>query len=332
MFKNFDELKMDKKVVLPVLVTEVTQQKASNGKEFCRVLLQDGSNGENIPISAVIWDKTKEEFLLPLWNNKECIEKGEPLCEVGVMTAAIYTKLYREKESYEIQGYGPAPDELDISKYRRQAPEDSLHMYNYLTTLINPDTIYGQLVSRIYEDNKPHLMYASAAKSMHHNMYGGLLYHTYRMAKMAVKFSEVYHNINRDLLLAGVILHDIGKLYEMDTDQLGVAKYTIPGNLEGHLVIGRDMVRDTAMALGLADTNEVKYIQHMILSHHGRPEYGNVKNACFTEAMLLHMIDDADAKIFMFEEAYKELKPGEMSDTRIFGLDANVLRPDFFQD
>lgn len=322
-FKKFNECKLDEKMITVCLVKRVEEKLTKRGTTYCRVTLSDGTNPD---IEANIWDKTREGFYSVLWGNKERLEKGLPLVEKGLITCGIYPKKYNDSTTYDIQGYGPAPEKADIGEFIKKAPIESLVMYSYLVGLLSPDTLYGQIVKILYEANKEKLLYASAAKSMHHDIYGGLLYHTFRMAQNAEQIAKVYP-VDRDLLLAGVILHDIGKLREMDTDNLGIAEYTIDGNLFGHLFMGTEMVRDAAIGLGFDGTEEVRKLMHMVASHHGKPEWDAIKRPMFLEAELLFFIDNMDARVYQYEEEYEKLEPGTMSDNIIFGLDHRVYRP-----
>ena len=141
------------------------------------------------------------------------------------------------------------------------------------------------------------------------------------------KASEVYTNIyevNGDIITAGVILHDIGKLKELDTDDLGSASFTTEGRLFGHLLLGVMMIEEVAKEIGTP--NEiVEQLEHIIASHHGKYEYGAIALPATKEAEIVYMLDMADSRIYMYEEAYKKVEPGEMSDY-VKGLDKSVIK------
>ena len=154
---------------------------------------------------------------------------------------------------------------------------------------------------------------------MHHNYIGGLLYHIWRMMRSGICMSTVY-NLDRTMLSAGIILHDIGKLVELKSDEFGSAEYTIAGNLFGHLYIGAEMIDKTRAALGLEESEDVMLLKHMILSHHNKLEFGAVKRPATKEAFALAMIDEMDSKIEQYEQELNKLEPGTCGNTKMDGI------------
>lgn len=136
---------------------------------------------------------------------------------------------------------------------------------------------------------------APAAKALHHAWIGGLLEHILSLMGVADAVVRKYSGANRDLLLTGVLLHDIGKLKEL---RWGTSfEYTLPGQLLGHITIGVRMVEEKIAALGDFPEEKRVLVEHMILSHHGRYEFGSPKLPMIPEAILLHYLDDMDAKM-----------------------------------
>jgi 3'-5' exoribonuclease len=183
------------------------------------------------------------------------------------------------------------------------------------------------LVIEIYKISKDKLMYYPAAKSNHHAVKSGLLFHMLRMLKSAEALSQVYENLNMDYLYAGILLHDICKLDEMDADEQGVVgDYTMEGKLLGHIIMGIKQIEKTAERLDI-ERETVVLLEHMILSHHYHPEYGSPKKPMFLEAELLHYLDILDARIYDFQNALEGVQPGQFSD-RVWVLDnRNVYCP-----
>lgn len=134
---------------------------------------------------------------------------------------------------------------------------------------------------------------APAAKSMHHAYIGGLIEHTVSVAKISKEVSKFYMPIDVDILVAGALLHDIGKVYEIDASTFN---YTDEGRLIGHIVIGYNLVKEKLKTIKLPFEQEVQ-ILHCILSHHGEYEYGSPKIPKTKEALLLHLIDTMDSKM-----------------------------------
>lgn len=136
---------------------------------------------------------------------------------------------------------------------------------------------------------------APAAKALHHAWIGGLLEHILSLMGVADAVVRRYAGTNRDLLLTGVLLHDIGKLKEL---RWGTSfEYTLPGQLLGHITMGVRMVDEKIAALGNFPEEKRVLVEHMILSHHGRYEFGSPKLPMIPEAILLHYLDDMDAKM-----------------------------------
>ncbi len=140
-----------------------------------------------------------------------------------------------------------------------------------------------------------------AAKSIHHAYRGGLLEHVVSMAELAVRVCEHYPRIDRDLVLLGVLFHDLGKLRELGA--MPANDYTLQGRLVGHVVLGRDLLRERCAAIdGFPDDLELQ-LEHLVLSHQGRLEFGSPVVPMTPEAFVLHFIDDLDSKLNQLEQA-----------------------------
>ena len=208
----------------------------------------------------------------------------------------------------------------------KAAPEDPQDMYDYIVGRINSfeDEELKKLCLSFYEGEKARLMYWPAAMNNHHAEYAGLLYHVKRMMMMGEHACEVYTFLNRDLLLAGVVLHDIEKLDELASDENGVVpEYTLEGKMLGHLVMGVEVIGARCRELGI-DEEKCLLLQHMSLTHHYEPEFGSPKKPLFPEAEMLHYLDMVDAKMFDMEDALSNVKPGGFSE-RVFTLDNRKL-------
>lgn len=145
---------------------------------------------------------------------------------------------------------------------------------------------------------------APAAVMMHHAYVGGLLEHTLSMAEAAVKLSDHYTALNRDLLLAGVLIHDIGKVREFSYEE--AIEYSDAGRLVGHIGIGISIVEEAARRIEGFPTALLDVLKHYILSHHGVPEYGAIRAPMTAEALALHYIDNLDAKLAAFAKAVED--------------------------
>lgn len=164
---------------------------------------------------------------------------------------------------------------------------------------IYPDAIerppLRRLAERALAENGEALRSHPAAKVMHHAYLGGLLEHTVSMAELALAVAAHYPRLDRDLLLLGVLFHDLGKLREIGA--MPANDYTLEGVLVGHVVIGRDLLRDAARGLDDLDPELLLHLEHLVLSHSGRREYGSPVEPSTAEALALHALDDLDAKL-----------------------------------
>lgn len=225
-------------------------------------------------------------------------------------------------------------DDFKIEDYIPSAPYPAQSMYDYIVNMIDKinDEDIKKIVRNIYCENKERILVAPAAKKNHHALRSGLLYHTATMLKSAVALSSVYTFLNTDLLFAGVMLHDIGKLFEMEVNELGlVNEYSKEGIMLGHLVQGVAYIAQKAVELGI-NSEKALLLQHMILSHHYIPEHGSPKAPQFPEAELLHYLDIMDARMYDMNAAYSSTEPGTFSD-KIWSLEnRSVYKPRCFFD
>ena len=172
------------------------------------------------------------------------------------------------------------------------------------------------------------LLYYPAAQRIHHAERGGLLHHTTGMLRLAKAILTQYTWLNADLLLAGVILHDLCKTEEMDSNDMGVVRdYSREGLLLGHLVLGVNRIQEAANELGISG-EPVLLLQHMMLSHHGEAEFGSPRKPMFPEAEALHWVDLLDARMNEMQTAVQKLKPGVFSE-KIWSLDRRLYRADY---
>jgi 3'-5' exoribonuclease len=150
---------------------------------------------------------------------------------------------------------------------------------------------------------------APAAKGFHHVYIGGLLEHTLSVVRLLDKAAGHYTGINRDLLIAGGILHDIGKIYEFSYER--IVEYSNPGRLIGHIVMGVEMVDAKIATIHDFPEQMAMELRHLILSHHGVLEYGSPKRPKTMEALIVHYMDDLDAKVNAFQEYIRDARDEE---------------------
>ncbi|MEI6126329.1 MAG: HD domain-containing protein [Pseudomonadota bacterium] len=147
---------------------------------------------------------------------------------------------------------------------------------------------------------------APAAKSIHHDFLGGLLEHTCNVMRLAVDMAKHYKNVNRDVLVTGAILHDIGKIYELSYEKN--FDYTDRGRLIGHITLADSLITEKIQLIPDFPVDLASVVRHIILSHHGQYEFGSPKRPKTLEALLLSYLDDIDAKMFGFAQFIRKEK------------------------
>lgn len=223
--------------------------------------------------------------------------------------------------------------DVDLEPLLPVAPRAGIDMFNELYDLASnfKNEDLRNVTCHILKQEKDKLLNMPGGKSMHHAMINGLLYHTVCMTEDAIALSKVYPEINAELLEAGTILHDIGKIWEFDTGPLGLIKdYSVEGNLEGHLYMGAAHIASICDLLHVSAETKLM-LTHMILSHHGKPEYGAVKEPMFAEAFMLNMIDELDSHLEVYLRLEKEAEPGKMTEraAQALGKNLHVYHPTF---
>ncbi len=170
-----------------------------------------------------------------------------------------------------------------------------------------------KLAKHIYEKHKETFHVIPAAKTVHHSFRSGLLMHTLSMMKLADAVCKLYPVADRSLLLAGTFLHDVAKEREFSLSDLGlVIDYSVEGELLGHLVMGAEEVEKAATELSIGGETPL-LLKHMLLSHHGLPEYGAARSPATPEAELLSLIDLIDSRMELFSETFESVENGTLS-------------------
>lgn len=217
-------------------------------------------------------------------------------------------------------------DQISITDYVPAAPYEPEDMFNELMGHVNGFTndSLRVLLTAIIDEYKVQLLTAPAAKSNHHAIRSGLLYHLKRMIETGKALCKIYTHIDEDLLISGIIMHDMEKINEMVSDDLGiVSEYSREGQLLGHIIMGVKKIDEVAKRLGV-DEELSLVLQHLVLSHHYEPEFGSPKKPMLPEGELLHYIDMIDARMYDMELAYRDTKPGEFTQP-IWVLDRRRL-------
>ena len=214
-------------------------------------------------------------------------------------------------------------DQSQQIEFLAKAPLDADYMIEEIMTYIKSISnikIYV-LTKTLFEKNLEKLKVYPAASKNHHEFVSGLAYHTLSMLKIAKSLVTIYPHLNADLLYAGIALHDLGKTVELSGPV--VANYTVEGKLLGHISIAQAMIYETAKELNI-EGEEVVLLQHLILSHHGKNEFGSPVLPQIREAEIIYLIDNIDARIHMIDKALETVEPGDFSK-RVFALENRMM-------
>ena len=301
--RNVEKLNPGDSVENFFLIHRATQGVTAQGKDYMTLYLQDKSGD----IEAKLWTVTKDDMKIL-----------KPEIIVWVKGDVIN---YRGRK------------QMKVNQFRLATAEDGVKTQDFVDGApLSPNEIQDELSHFILEIENAHLQRITrhllkkyqdkfftypAASSHHHNFAGGLSYHVLTMLKIAKSLCDIYPLLNRSLLYSAIILHDIGKVRELSGPV--ATTYTVEGNLLGHISIASDEVAKAAKELGI-DSEEVMLLRHMILAHHGKMEFGSPKLPHLKEAEILFFIDNIDAKMNMFDKAFKKTEKGQFTE-RIFGMD-----------
>ena len=220
-------------------------------------------------------------------------------------------------------------DQVDMGALLPVAPIDVDQYYRDIQDIVSTieDEDYIAIAGEMLERHGEELRKIPAAKSVHHSFLHGLLMHTANMLSIADFLARQYEGtVNRSLLLTGTLLHDLAKSREFIFSELGlVTDYSVEGQLLGHLVMGAQEVADLCRENELPEEKSV-LLQHMILSHHGEPEFGAAVRPACAEAELLSYIDLIDSRMEIYRDTLSKTEPGTFSN-RIFALEKRVYHP-----
>lgn len=253
----------------------------------------------------------------PVWDNVETLKK---ICIAGeVVRITGMVQSYRETLQLRIDDITQISQEkTDLSHFYPVSPRNLQEMADEVQDLVlsitNP--FLKKLLNFFFRkgDSWQNFQEAPAAKGIHHAYIGGLLEHSLSVARVADFLSKHYEGVNRSLLISGALLHDIGKLEELKMEG-GLVEYTVRGRLKGHLVIGSEMIAQAAGKIADFPEELLEQLQHLILSHHGRQEFGSPAVPMTVEAFMLSFLDDLDAKMNITEQLRRKMGNQDMNWT-----------------
>ena len=294
-----------------LLVRSAEKRKDSKGNDYVDLNLGDRT-GE---INCKIWN----------WDGSaEVPETGSVLKVRGTVQE------YNGRLQFRVERWRPATEEdaVEMGALVASAPRSPREMRRQIEDTVDSfeRADLKKLTKGMLALAGERLDWFPAAQRMHHAERSGLLHHTTDMLRVAESLLEVYPWLNRDLLLSGVIIHDLGKIDEMKSDRSGnVTDYSRDGQLLGHLVRGITNLNRVALEQGVHG-EAVVLLEHMLLSHHGESEYGSPKAPMFPEAEALHWIDIMDARMNTMKTASDKTPEGAFSE-RIPSLERRIYHP-----
>ncbi len=242
-----------------------------------------------------------------VWDNAEKLDVGFDQGDVVFLKS--FSVLYQGDMQLNVHAINRiAVEDVDLRDFMPASSIDPEQAFIEFQTCIATvsDPHLRRLLELIFEDERIAAAFkqAPAAKSIHHDCLGGLIEHTLSVTRIADMLAGHYDTVNRDLLLAGAMLHDIGKIYELSFERS--FDYTDEGRLIGHIVLGMELISDTIRLVPDFPVQKALLVKHMILSHHRQLEFGSPKRPKLPEALLLSYADDIDAKMCTFTQFIKK--------------------------
>ena len=290
------DLKENERVQEHYFCKQKQSLKTNGGKTYYSLKLLDKTG----MVDAKVWDLT---------NDIQTFEEGEMI----KVDAVVLT--YRNEPQMKISRIRRSNEgEYEAMDYIQCTDKDISKLYDEVVDFIaSIDEPYiKQLMENLLINNNDIVKAFSshsAAKNLHHNYMGGLLEHTVSVTQICDFMSNRYRHINRDILIASALLHDIGKIYELS--KLPENDYTDDGQMLGHIIMGMEMVTAEAAKIPGFPPVLLSLVKHSILSHHGEFEFGSPKLPSTMEAFILHAADNMDAKIKAYEDTIdKDSTPG----------------------
>ena len=215
------------------------------------------------------------------------------------------------------------------SDFKEKSPVDITNVRDYMEQMMFKieNATWQRIVRALYRKYDKAFFTYPAAKTNHHAFESGLAYHTATMVRLADAIGDIYPELNKSLLFAGIMLHDLAKVIELSGPEN--TEYTVRGNLIGHIALIDEEITKVLGELNIDDTKEeVIVLRHVVLSHHGLLEYGSPVRPRIMEAEIIHMIDNIDANMMMMSTALSRVGQGEMTN-RIFAMDnRSFYKPD----
>lgn len=295
------------------LIKDAQVRSTKKGDQYLAITFSDPS-GE---LTGNLWDVNEEQI--------QSLQPGK----VASLTGQRSSYQGRPQVNIESVRLATPNEPSEPERYVQQAPESEndikADLRPFVMAITNPT--WRKIVNHLLAKHGEAFFKSPAAKTNHHAFAGGLSYHTLSILRLAKSVIQLYPGIDESLLYAGALLHDLGKTVEL-SGAVGT-QYTVTGKLLGHIPLIDGEICAACEELGLDyEGEELILLRHMVLSHHGRLEYGSPVRPALLEAEILHHLDELDASIMMMQSALGKTAAGEFTD-RLFALDnRSFFQPD----
>ncbi len=328
-YRRINSVVLGETIKRPVYVEKLIQKETKNKDPYVELHVCDSDSSAKM---NKFQSSDGRPVTIELLNSFGITENSIIMMEIG-----------RSKEGkfYEVVGMGPNTDtDVVLQDFAHVCDGDANERFDNICSMLSSVSeerkyLFGEentlsdLAINLLKMYKDKICWSAAAEAMHSEKAGGLMEHTEAMVRNAVSICNVYPDLDKDLLVAGTALHDIGKIEELITNELGSATYTPIGIAIGHIVMGYTIVdRYVERNTGGYPDERIMLLETLILSHHGKKEYGSPVEPVVPEAFMLNYIDMIDATYHEMKNAKSNLNPGEISpDNKVPGIKHRIYHP-----
>jgi len=290
---KINEFEEHMKLQQPLLVKDVKNGTTSKGSPYLSLTLQDKTG----TIDGKFWDVKENEQAL--------IQAGK------ILKFNFEVLLYKDKLQLRMNHVEEiSEDEYNLEDFVISSDHSEVERRSLTQSLIDSiqNDVYRKLVIGMLSYVGDKFFTFPAASKIHHGWKGGLSDHSLSMATLADELCKHYPQLDRDLLVSAALIHDVGKTAELSGPV--TTEYTLEGKLEGHISLANAWLSEVSEKLGVQEREETVLMHHMILSHHGKMEYGSPVAPMIIEAEALYLIDNMDARLTSLKMALDAIKPG----------------------
>ena len=290
---KINEFEEHMKLQQPLLVKDVKNGTTSKGSPYLSLILQDNTG----TIDGKYWDVKENEQAL--------VQAGK------ILKFNFEVLLYKDKLQLRMNHVEEiSEDEYNLEDFVISSDHSEVERRSLTQSLIDSiqNDVYRKLVIGMLSYVGDKFFTFPAASKIHHGWKGGLSDHSLSMATLADELCKHYPQLDRDLLVSAALIHDVGKTAELSGPV--TTEYTLEGKLEGHISLANAWLSEVSEKLGVQECEETVLMHHMILSHHGKMEYGSPVAPMIIEAEALYLIDNMDARLTSLKMALDAIKPG----------------------